>query len=161
MPGKKKTSSRSTGRLRSRPSLSSLVSSRRRNAIVAAFAVALIVSGIGVLQFDSNKVPSSHAATVPSGLGQYCVDDGHTCLNAWNGGPWIQAYPQPAKNNDFSVVPSGSGHYEIARGISGSCAGDAYNNSTNREVSLDNCPSDPYPSVAGCRNAARQRSGSH
>jgi hypothetical protein len=70
------------------------------------------------------------------------------CLNAWNGGPWVDVYTQTgAVNNDFTIG-QGSGPNFVTLRFTGThnswygmCIGDAYNNQGDDRASLDPCPS--------------------
>ncbi len=91
----------------------------------------------------------AHAANCDNYCYDYCVTSisPQTCLNAWNGGPWVMtesdAYSQP--DSQFNVYATGSGsnvEIEFLGGTSwgGDCVGDAYNSSSYADTSLDECP---------------------
>ncbi len=91
-------------------------------------------------------------AVGPSLIGtQYCGPNfGNDCLNAWNGGPWVNVYTGGDELRDthqnFMVIDENgdrNGTAEIMYTGSGSwngeCIGDAYNNSGYADTSLDPC----------------------
>jgi hypothetical protein len=88
----------------------------------------------------SAATPAASAA--PGGI---CA--GVSCLNAWNGGPYVNAYTGGTSNanDDFDVFQEPDGNVYIAflpgSGIpwNGDCVGDAGNVSGNARVSLDPC----------------------
>jgi hypothetical protein len=91
-------------------------------------------------------IPEASAATLGSPApGGICAGD--SCLNAWGGGPFVNAYTggTPNANDDFIIIGQQNGNVVLAflpgSGIpwNGSCVGDAYNNSGNARVSLDPC----------------------
>jgi hypothetical protein len=109
---------------------------------LGAVAVVLAASGFGVYQYDSHKVPASHAA---GDSFQYCQTEYAVCLNAWNNGPWVKVYSVGQQHNLFTLIAAdANGDYGISYSgggsWSGKCIGDAYNSSTNYEASLDTCP---------------------
>jgi hypothetical protein len=88
------------------------------------------------------------AASAQPLTGQWCWDStgygSWVCLNAWGGGPWVNAYLQAnARNNDFTIIQSPSGYYELedtgGNNYSGYCIGDAYNQSGRADTYLDPC----------------------
>jgi hypothetical protein len=80
---------------------------------------------------------------------EWCYyNGGYACLNAWGGGPFVDAYtggPETTDaNQDFALIYNyATGYYELAFTGSGSwsgeCIGDANNNSGDADVSLDPC----------------------
>ena len=82
---------------------------------------------------------------------QYCGPNfGNDCLNAWNGGPYVNVYTGGDEirdtNQNFMVIDENgnqNGHAEImytgSSGWNGRCIGDASNDSTLADVSLDAC----------------------
>lgn len=91
-------------------------------------------------------MPEASAATPGSPApGGFCA--GSSCLNAWGGGPFVNAYTggTPNANDDFYFFQNPNGNVVIAflpgSGIpwNGYCVGDAYNESGNARVSLDPC----------------------
>jgi hypothetical protein len=75
---------------------------------------------------------------------QFCIAS-NECLNAWNGGPWVNVFtggPTGAQNNYFQdycfngicqIVDTGPTNYD------GSCVGDAGNSSGNADTALIGC----------------------
>jgi hypothetical protein len=114
-------------------------SRNRLPAMLVAVAVVIAVSGFGVYQYDSHKVPASHAMGSPS---QYCYSLTNYCLNAWGGGPWVRVYHVGAFNNDFGVeeVGFGSNWYIEDYGVN-KCIGDGNNSPGDARAYLDPCPS--------------------
>jgi hypothetical protein len=90
---------------------------------------------------------ASHLTVGPSGDQECFINGGYACLNAWNGGPWVNVYTggPNTPNNDFTVISSQSNgiYVEIedtgANTWSGQCIGDAYNESGQADTSLDPC----------------------
>lgn len=77
---------------------------------------------------------------------QFCYySGGYACLNAWGGGPWVDVYTSPnTQNNDFTIIGGSTGsNWQIedtgGNAWSGSCVGDAYNESGQADTSLDPC----------------------
>ena len=92
------------------------------------------------------------AAVGPSVIStQYCGPNfGNDCLNAWNGGPYVNVYTGGDETRDtnqhFMVIDENgdqNGTAEImftgSSSWNGQCIGDASNNSGNADVSLDAC----------------------
>jgi hypothetical protein len=105
---------------------------------VAALIAVFVVVGVSVKTF-------SHAAS--GGYGHtFCGGNGAGCLNAWNGGPWVNSYGNAHVGNDdfYSVnLTDGASTYIMDSGAnawSGNCIGDAYNKSGDSQASLDPCP---------------------
>ena len=80
--------------------------------------------------------------------GQWCWDStgygSWVCLNAWNGGPWVNVSTNAhTRNNDFTIIQNSAGYYELedtgGNNYSGECIGDAYNESGQADTSLDQC----------------------
>lgn len=69
------------------------------------------------------------------------------CLNAWNGGPWVDVYtggnPTAVQNDYFTDICEVGGSCIIedtgGEAWDGHCIGDAYNNSSYADTSLDTC----------------------
>jgi hypothetical protein len=104
----------------------------------AALIAVFVVVGVSVKSF-------SHAAS--GGYGHtFCGGSTFGCLNAWNGGPWVNDYGNAHVGNDdfYSVsLTNGATTYIMDSGAnawSGNCIGDAYNSSGNPLASLDPCP---------------------
>jgi hypothetical protein len=126
--------------------IAAVISSQKGNGLpvmLAAVAVVIAAAGFGVYQYDSHKVPASHAAQG----NQWCTNGEYTCLNAWDGGPYVKTYFNGASHNDFYVGSAGNLTYYIeyvggSGGVGwwGHCIGDAENNSAYKTVSLDVCP---------------------
>jgi len=80
---------------------------------------------------------------------QYCVYNtagGPMCLNAWNGGPYVNVETisdSRIQNNRFEIDPEQNGNVElkfVGGGYwSGRCIGDASNDSTLAYTSIDAC----------------------
>jgi hypothetical protein len=79
---------------------------------------------------------------------QWCTNNDSVCPNAWGGGPFVNAYiygPDTSDNNgEFDLMYNdATGYYELVfmgnSNWSGTCIGDAYNNSGRADVSLDPC----------------------
>ncbi len=115
------------------------IKSRINRAAIVTSAIALAV-GV-TLSFGS---ASAHAAA--SGV-EYC-NNGTECLNAWNGGPYVNVENGfPLTNNYFEAsndTASGSWFIEDTDGghWDGSCIGDWYNSPDYSNSSLDPCPSE-------------------
>jgi hypothetical protein len=100
--------------------------------IVAAGAACLAAVGPAILQYQ-----------------ELCYyNGGYACLNAWGGGPYVNAYsggPETRDGHaDFVLLDNqATGYYELAYVGSGSwagrCIGDASNDSGLADVSLDAC----------------------
>jgi hypothetical protein len=74
---------------------------------------------------------------------QYC-DGGGYCLNAWNEGPYVDAYAKNHVNNNFYVRPNGAGpnatiEYTGPGGFEGMCIGDYGNTSGDARAALEPC----------------------
>jgi len=83
----------------------------------------------------------------------FCYNGANTpaCLNAWNGGPWVDVWTVPGQqNNEFKIITETDGNVELQFVGGGAwndeCIGDAYNEpgspptfSVNAETSLDPC----------------------
>jgi hypothetical protein len=78
---------------------------------------------------------------------QYCTT-GTYCLNAWSGGPYVNAYQVGAANNDFIAFPNPDTGYENieftgSSSYSDECVSDYGNSSTDARVGLTGyCESD-------------------
>ncbi len=116
-------------------------------AAVGVCSGAMKVTGVGVVASGAACL----AAVGPSVLmyQEWCYyDGGYACLNAWGGGPFVNAYadgPETSDNHqDFILLDNeATGYYELAYvgsgGYAGECIGDAYNNPNDADVSLDAC----------------------
>jgi len=110
-----------------------------------AFVVILGIVGSGYVVIKGHSAKGvSHAA---AGYGHtFCGGNGAGCLNAWNGGPWVNSYGNAHVGNDdfYSVsLSNGASTYIMDSGVNvwgGKCIGDAYNQSGNPLASLDSCP---------------------
>jgi len=78
--------------------------------------------------------------------GAWCYPSGFSaaCLNAWNGGPWVDVYTNPnAQNDNFTAIQGADGNWVLedtgGNAWSGECIGDAYNESGKADTSLDPC----------------------
>ena len=100
----------------------------RIGAIVGALILA-ISFGIG----------SGGAAQAQLGQAQYCY--GNYCLNAWNGGPEVNAYSTGVINNNFMAFANADGYETIAFTGGGTynnqCVSDYGNNSGDARAGLD------------------------
>jgi hypothetical protein len=102
---------------------------------VIGTAIALVIGGL-----------AAFAAPAFAGTGnQYFIETTpFSYANAWNGGPWIEVYNNTAVNNDFTAGQVNGYYYIEDTGTHnswyGMCMGDAYNNPSNLQVSLDPCP---------------------
>jgi hypothetical protein len=102
----------------------------------------LLATGAAALANGSASAAVPAASPAPDGI---CT--GNSCLNAWNGGPFVNAYTGGTanSNDEFIIVESGA-NVEIQFLGSGSwhgeCVGDAYNESTDARTSLDSCGAD-------------------
>jgi hypothetical protein len=99
-----------------------------------------------VSAFLATGTPEASAAALGSPApGGICAGD--SCLNAWGGGPFVNAYTggTPNSNDDFDILgPQPNGNVVIAflpgsGAWNGYCVGDAYNESGDARVSLDPC----------------------
>lgn len=85
----------------------------------------------------ATETPEASAAT---GI-QYCFGN-TSCLNAWGGGPHVNAYTG-GTNNQFKLIYESNGNVElefVGGGTwSGMCVGDANSESGDARVSLDPC----------------------
>lgn len=100
---------------------------------------------------SASRIVTTSYAVGPSGE-QFCYyNGGYACLNAWGGGPWVNAYAGGPNgknyNSDFTVIvdsaATSNSEIEFTGGgaWSGRCIGDAYNNSSYADTSLDACGS--------------------
>jgi hypothetical protein len=116
-----------------------------RGMMAVAAAVVLTIGGVGYYASTqlSNRAQASSSR-------QYCIKSlsGLACLNAWNGGPYVNVYQHTgAINNYFWWHKAYNGHYMLtATGTyntrwNGQCIGDASNNPSFYDTSLDQCPS--------------------
>jgi hypothetical protein len=83
---------------------------------------------------------TAEASAAPGGI---CA--GSSCLNAWGGGPYVNAYTGGAftTNDDFDIVPESNGNV-ILEFVGGGtwndrCIGDAKNETGDARASLDPC----------------------
>jgi hypothetical protein len=120
-----------------------------RKVLFLGLAFVLVVGGVGYY----TTTRARNRVLAASGF-EYCVESifGQACLNAWNGGPFVNVYThRGVANNYFEVLQENNDDDIIkATGTSnarwnGQCIGDAYNNSNlqaiNYETSLDPCGS--------------------
>ncbi|HSW80600.1 MAG TPA: hypothetical protein VLG47_07525 [Candidatus Saccharimonadales bacterium] len=112
-----------------------------KNRIVAVTTTAIVLaSGLGL-------TVGSSTAFAASG-NQYCTTGTVACLNAWNGGPFVNVYTaHGTSNNDFTLgyINSTQSYYLKYTGggaWNGRCIGDAYNDPTINYTSLDTCPTE-------------------
>lgn len=80
---------------------------------------------------------------------QYCAvntNGGELCLNAWNGGPFVNVETtndSRIQNNRFQIRIENNGNVELqfvgGGAWNGQCIGDAYNKSGRADTSLDPC----------------------
>ncbi len=119
--------------------------------VAVVFIVVIGIIGAGYIVVNGHSAKgTSHAA---AGYGNQLCTTYHntlTCLNAWNGGPWVDVYSHLGTgNNDFSIGAA-NGYWHIADtgngNISwiGKCIGSAYNDPNGDEASLDPCPYSGY-----------------
>jgi hypothetical protein len=118
----------------------STVKKMRRLYRIGALVGAILLP-IGVVL--ATGIPEASASTI---IGhEYCI--GNDCLNAWNGGPWVNVYtggPHGTPNNYFTdICDSNTNICEIVdtggNAWAGKCIGDAYNESGQADTSLDGC----------------------
>jgi hypothetical protein len=121
-----------------------------------ALAIAFAVCGGLLLWGGVDHATTTLACGAANAMGiimsstQWCgPNSGNDCLNAWNGGPWVgvrtigpetsdtnqefMVIDENGNQNDSEIMFTGSGSW------SGECIGDAYNNSSDGDVSLDPC----------------------
>ncbi len=109
------------------------------------YKIALITSAIVLIAGFSMTFGSSTAHALVLG-NEYCI--GTECLNAWNGGPYVNVENGfPLTNNYFTAAndtASGSWYIEDTDGghWDGNCIGDWYNSPDYSNSSLDPCPSE-------------------
>jgi hypothetical protein len=83
---------------------------------------------------------STYGPPLPSGQLQYCTDG--YCLNAWNGGPYVNTYTSGVANNDFlAFLNSDTGYENIEYTGNGTysdeCVSDYGNSSGDARAGLD------------------------
>ena len=109
----------------------------------------------GVLYWAGiDPITMTFACFAAVGLGvistQYCGPNfGHDCLNAWNGGPYVNVYTGGDETRDTNqhfmlIAEDGNQNsveimYTGSSAWNGRCIGDASNDSTLADVSLDAC----------------------
>jgi hypothetical protein len=109
----------------------------------------------GVLTWAGiDPITMTFACFAAVGLGiistQYCGPNfGNDCLNAWNGGPYVNVYTGGDETRDtnqhFMVIAEDGNQnaveimYTGSSSWNGRCIGDASNDSTKADVSLDAC----------------------
>ncbi|HSW80601.1 MAG TPA: hypothetical protein VLG47_07530 [Candidatus Saccharimonadales bacterium] len=109
---------------------------KKRIALVSTTAIVL-ASGVGLTVGSSTAFAASGS--------QYCTTTPYVaCLNAWNGGPFVNVYTaRGTTNNDFTVFQV-NGIWAIKytgdNGAVGRCVGDANNDPNLAYTSLDVCP---------------------
>lgn len=116
-------------------------------AAVGVCSGALKATGVGVV-----AAGAACLAAVGPAILQYqelCYyNGGYACLNAWGGGPFVNVYrggPETSDTHaDFILLDNqATGYYELAYvgsgGWGGRCIGDANNDSTLADASLDSC----------------------
>jgi hypothetical protein len=115
----------------------------RRLGRIGKLAGVVVLSVGTVLAFGAPEASAQQPLT-----GQWCWDstgDGNwVCLNAWNGGPWVNVSTNAdTQNNDFTIIYNSAGYAELedtgGNNYSGECIGDAYNESGEADTSLDPC----------------------
>jgi hypothetical protein len=104
-----------------------------RFRITAMLTACLVAIGFGSFL---TAAPSFAQA----GGDQFCFSTSY-CINAWNGGPYIDVYGPNVANNVFSLVQNGN-YWDLqftntASGSYGECIGDYGNSSTNARAALD------------------------
>ena len=109
---------------------------------IGTLAGAMLLSAGAALATGS--LGASAAVTPAAAANGICT--GSSCLNAWGGGPFVDAYTGGGSllNDDFSVSPvqpDGNVTVEFTGGGTwdDQCVGDAYNESTDARASLDGC----------------------
>ena len=116
----------------------------------------------GILRKAGISYTSTAAACIAAGIPntpftqtQWCENTaGTACLNAWGGGPWVDDYtagPETKDNNQYFFLvnengnSNGSGYDQLMfvgrTSWGGQCIGDAYNDSSHADTSLDPCGS--------------------
>lgn len=102
---------------------------RRTLSILAAIFIACgLAIGIGV------SSPPAHATS----SFQYCDPSGH-CINAWNGGPQVNAYRNGVVNNNFDMIPyppGGQYAWVIQSQTTGTYVGDYGNSQSSARAGL-------------------------
>src|SRR5882672_2261814 len=86
------------------------------SAIVTALGFALTLGSAPALAASGN---------------QWCTDTAGSCLNAWNGGPFVSVYrARNTANNNFALVQVSGSVWELKcvgpGAWNGRCVGDAY-----------------------------------
>jgi hypothetical protein len=122
----------------------------RTLAILGTFALAI---GFGIV--------SGQAAYAVGPVAQYC-DSGGYCMNAWNEGPYVNAYTETHVNNNFSAFANPDGYETIEYLGPGphqhQCISDYGNSSTDARAGLSGyCDSGQISwganfTVQGCGN---------
>lgn len=112
---------------------------RVKYRIAACAGAFILIAGLP-LAFVSSPVFAYETYGWCTPVGSY-----NACLNAWNGGPWVNTYDSPYTNNSyFTNVAAGSGNVELEdeglNSYDGTCIGDAYNDSGLADSTLDECP---------------------
>jgi hypothetical protein len=99
----------------------------------------IVILGALVLALGS-AIGSAGAAYAQIGQAQYCFDT-YYCLNAWNGGPDVDAYTPGVGNNDFWAFQNSDGYetieYTGVGSYSQECVSDLGNSSTDARAGLN------------------------
>jgi hypothetical protein len=108
--------------------------------------------------FGIGSGEAAHAQTIQA---QYCYDN--YCLNAWGGGPYVNAYTSGVNNNNFLAFANSDGYETIAFDGGGTyndqCVSDYGNSSTDARAGLDGVCADGQIAwganftVSGCGNS--------
>jgi hypothetical protein len=110
-----------------------------RNKVMVILSTVFLMLGLGAI------VTTATPAMAGTG-NEYCMTPvGAKCVNAWSGGPFIKLYTGQGggANSDFTVWNTSDGNLAIQftgnSGWAGNCIGDAFNDSTRSDTSLDAC----------------------
>jgi hypothetical protein len=100
---------------------------------------ARILAILGVLTLAMGFGIASGGAAFASTPNQYCTQF-DACLNAWNGGPYVNAYHENVINNNFYVFKNSQGYWNIEYVGDGNyknqCIGDYGNGSGDARAGL-------------------------
>lgn len=129
-----------------------------RSRIMAPVVACLLVIGFG------SFLTANSASASPKTETQWCFDG--SCLNAWNGGPYVNVYSPNVGNNYFSVVPDGQNVVIVFEGngndiYDGSCIGDLNNSPTDARAGLSSCGQWGYLFTATTQNCVGTQEAFH
>ena len=126
-----------TNQLVNRSRISHREERKVRSRIITLLAACLLAIAFGSFLTGN----SASAATGPA----LCAGTSELyCLNAWNGGPYVNVYPRGAANDNFGFFPTSGGNWVIqffgSGQYYGDCVGDYNNNQYDARAGLwSNC----------------------